>query len=111
MYCCLCTRVRSTAAHISVGALGDSFYEYLLKVMDWTSKADTEARDMYCTAMDVVEGGEGETIQEYVFFMLQCCPLLVPWRGLLCPLLVPWRGLLCPLLVPWRGLLCPLLVP
>ena len=58
VYCCLCTRVtgylfESTAAHISVGALGDSFYEYLLKSWIGTSKADTEARDMYYAAIDV----------------------------------------------------------
>lgn len=45
-----------TAAHISVGALGDSFYEYLLKSWLGTSKADTVARDMYYAAADVSGG-------------------------------------------------------
>ena len=36
-----------TAEHISLGALGDSFYEYLLKSWLMTSKHDIEARDMY----------------------------------------------------------------
>ena len=57
-YVCICTRVmadalESTAAHMSIGALGDSFYEYLLKSWLGTSKADTEARDMYYAAVDV----------------------------------------------------------
>lgn len=37
--------------HISIGALGDSFYEYLLKSWLMTSKKDTVARDMYFEAM------------------------------------------------------------
>ena len=37
----------------SLGALGDSFYEYLLKSWLITSKEDTEARDMYYDAIDV----------------------------------------------------------
>ena len=36
-----------------MGALGDSFYEYLLKSWLVTSKDDTEARDMYYEAMEV----------------------------------------------------------
>ena len=60
----ICTRVmadalKSTAAHMSVGALGDSFYEYLLKSWLGTSKADTEARDMYYAAIDVSVLGFG----------------------------------------------------
>lgn len=51
--------LKSTAAHMSVGALGDSFYEYLLKSWLGTSKADTEARDMYYAAIDVSVLGFG----------------------------------------------------
>ncbi len=38
---------------MSVGALGDSFYEYLLKSWLMTSKKDVEARDMYYEAVEV----------------------------------------------------------
>lgn len=41
--------------HVSLGALGDSFYEYLLKSWLVTSKEDTEARDMYYEAMEALE--------------------------------------------------------
>ncbi|XP_067947803.1 mannosyl-oligosaccharide 1,2-alpha-mannosidase IA-like [Watersipora subatra] len=43
------------SAHTSIGALGDSFYEYLLKVWIQTGKADTEAKSMYDTAVKGVE--------------------------------------------------------
>eukprot|EP00731_Ephydatia_muelleri_P031967 Em0023g474a len=42
------------SSHMSIGALGDSFYEYLLKSWLGTSKADTEARDMYYAAVDSI---------------------------------------------------------
>ena len=38
---------------ISLGALGDSFYEYLIKSWLITSKNDIEARDMFYDAIDV----------------------------------------------------------
>ena len=46
---------------MSIGALGDSFYEYLLKSWLVTSKKDTEAYDMYMDAMQVtlVDGAVG----------------------------------------------------
>ena len=51
---CLC------AGHVSIGALGDSFYEYLLKSWLGTSKKDTEAYDMYMETMQVtLVGGTG----------------------------------------------------
>lgn len=37
--------------HISLGALGDSFYEYLLKSWIQSNKTDTNARQMYDSAM------------------------------------------------------------
>ncbi|CAG5136271.1 unnamed protein product [Candidula unifasciata] len=40
--------------HVSIGALGDSFYEYLLKEWLMSNKEDTEARQMYDQAMQVV---------------------------------------------------------
>ena len=43
----------SFVAHSSIGALGDSFYEYLLKAWLQSDKADTEARHMYDEAIKV----------------------------------------------------------
>ncbi|XP_076260600.1 alpha-Mannosidase class I a isoform X2 [Rhynchophorus ferrugineus] len=40
--------------HMSMGALGDSFYEYLLKAWLQSSKEDTEARQMFDDAMAAV---------------------------------------------------------
>ncbi|XP_014244407.1 mannosyl-oligosaccharide alpha-1,2-mannosidase IA-like isoform X2 [Cimex lectularius] len=40
--------------HMSMGALGDSFYEYLLKAWIQSGKQDEEARTMYDSAMDAV---------------------------------------------------------
>lgn len=38
--------------HVSMGALGDSFYEYLLKAWLQSGKADNDMRSMYVDAMD-----------------------------------------------------------
>ncbi|XP_003424314.1 mannosyl-oligosaccharide alpha-1,2-mannosidase IA isoform X2 [Nasonia vitripennis] len=40
--------------HMSLGGLGDSFYEYLLKAWIQSGKEDSEAREMYDEAMDAV---------------------------------------------------------
>lgn len=40
--------------HISLGALGDSFYEYLLKAWIQSGQTDTDARQMYDDAMDAI---------------------------------------------------------
>jgi len=42
--------------HVSLGALGDSFYEYLLKAWLMSGKTDTQARNMYDDAMQAIEG-------------------------------------------------------
>ena len=42
------------AGHVSLGALGDSFYEYLLKSWLMTSKHDVEARDMYYESLSPI---------------------------------------------------------
>jgi len=39
--------------HVSVGALGDSFYEYLLKAYLQSNRTDTEALEMYNAAVEV----------------------------------------------------------
>ncbi|XP_041066668.1 mannosyl-oligosaccharide 1,2-alpha-mannosidase IB isoform X4 [Carcharodon carcharias] len=41
--------------HTSVGGLGDSFYEYLLKAWLVSDKTDTEARKMYDDALQAIE--------------------------------------------------------
>ena len=43
------------AAHVSIGALGDSFYEYLLKAWIQTNGQDSEAKTMYDNAVIGVE--------------------------------------------------------
>lgn len=39
---------------MSLGALGDSFYEYLLKEYIRSGQMDEEARDMFVEAMDAI---------------------------------------------------------
>ncbi|CAD5207522.1 unnamed protein product [Bursaphelenchus okinawaensis] len=41
--------------HVSIGALGDSFYEYLLKVWLQTDRTDSGAKRMYDEAMKALE--------------------------------------------------------
>ena len=48
----LCLLMCSTET-ISLGALGDSFYEYLIKSWLITNKHDIEAKDMFYDAIDV----------------------------------------------------------
>ena len=55
------THTHTHTGHISLGALGGSFYEYLLKSWLMTSKADTEARDMYYDAI-TVSGSAGRLL-------------------------------------------------
>jgi len=42
--------------HVSLGALGDSFYEYLIKSWLMSGKKDTMARQMYDDAMQAIDG-------------------------------------------------------
>lgn len=39
---------------MSLGALGDSFYEYLLKAWIQSGQTDTDAREMYDDAMQAI---------------------------------------------------------
>ena len=39
--------------HFSLGAMGDSFYEYLLKTWLITGKADEEAKEMFYVTLEV----------------------------------------------------------
>lgn len=41
--------------HVSVGGLGDSFYEYLLKAWLMSDKTDEEGKKMYYDAVQVNE--------------------------------------------------------
>lgn len=51
LYCIVC--YACCVEHVSVGALGDSFYEYLLKAWLQSNKTDSEALDMYNAAVTV----------------------------------------------------------
>lgn len=42
------------AEHISLGALGDSFYEYLLKAWIQSGQTDSDVRQMYDDAMEAL---------------------------------------------------------
>ncbi|XP_016071859.1 PREDICTED: mannosyl-oligosaccharide 1,2-alpha-mannosidase IC [Miniopterus natalensis] len=41
--------------HVSVGGLGDSFYEYLIKSWLMSAKTDMEAKDMYYKALKAID--------------------------------------------------------
>ncbi|XP_016395984.1 mannosyl-oligosaccharide 1,2-alpha-mannosidase IC-like [Sinocyclocheilus rhinocerous] len=41
--------------HVSIGGLGDSFYEYLIKSYLMSEKTDQEAQKMYYSAMEAIE--------------------------------------------------------
>lgn len=41
--------------HVSIGALGDSFYEYLLKSWIWSGRKDDQLKGMYDQALDAIE--------------------------------------------------------
>lgn len=45
---------QSILVHVSMGALGDSFYEYLLKAWLQSGRDDVEARDMFDAAMAAI---------------------------------------------------------
>lgn len=41
--------------HVSMGALGDSFYEYLFKTWLYSNKTDSQAKEMFDTSMEAME--------------------------------------------------------
>lgn len=51
--CLTPSRPSVSADHTSVGGLGDSFYEYLLKAWLMSDKTDAEARKTYDDAIEV----------------------------------------------------------
>ncbi|KAG1681970.1 Mannosyl-oligosaccharide 1,2-alpha-mannosidase IB [Nymphon striatum] len=50
-----CTIAKVASFHVSVGALGDSFYEYLLKAWIQSNKKDKQSLDMFIEAMTAIE--------------------------------------------------------
>ncbi len=53
---CMCVIISvylCAADHVSVGGLGDSFYEYLLKAWLMSDKTDEEGKKMYYDALQV----------------------------------------------------------
>lgn len=40
--------------HVSIGSLGDSYYEYLLKIWIQSNKKNTKAKRMFEDAMDAI---------------------------------------------------------
>lgn len=45
----------SVSDHVSIGGLGDSFYEYLIKSFLMSDKTDGDAKKMYYDAMEVFQ--------------------------------------------------------
>nr|XP_040145094.1 mannosyl-oligosaccharide 1,2-alpha-mannosidase IC [Ictidomys tridecemlineatus] len=60
--------------HVSIGGLGDSFYEYLIKSWLMSAKTDTEAKAMYYEALEAIE-----------MYLLNVSPggltYIAEWRG------------------------------
>lgn len=50
------------ADHVSVGGLGDSFYEYLLKAWLMSDKTDEEGKKMYYDALQVHTHTHNDTL-------------------------------------------------
>lgn len=50
-------RLLLSSDHVSIGGLGDSFYEYLIKSYLMSDKTDDEAKTMYYGALDVSQNG------------------------------------------------------
>lgn len=50
---CLLISLFCIVDHVSIGGLGDSFYEYLIKSFLMSDKTDTDAKKMYYDAMEV----------------------------------------------------------
>ena len=59
---------------MSVGGLGDSFYEYLIKTYIYTTQKDTVALEMYNDALDGIREHLVRLVLNYAFDPL-CGPL------------------------------------
>lgn len=51
--CSLTLSLFCVVDHVSIGGLGDSFYEYLIKSFLMSDKTDGDAKKMYYDAMEV----------------------------------------------------------
>ncbi|KAM9035243.1 mannosyl-oligosaccharide 1,2-alpha-mannosidase IC [Sarcophilus harrisii] len=60
--------------HVSIGGLGDSFYEYLIKAWLMSAKTDIEAKNMYYTALEAIETHLLQKSQEGLTYIAE-------WKG------------------------------
>lgn len=60
--------------HVSIGGLGDSFYEYLIKSYLMSDKTDEDAKRMYYSALDAIEVNLVQKSQGGLTYMAE-------WRG------------------------------
>uniref|UniRef100_A0A3Q2GN43 alpha-1,2-Mannosidase n=1 Tax=Cyprinodon variegatus TaxID=28743 RepID=A0A3Q2GN43_CYPVA len=60
--------------HVSIGGLGDSFYEYLIKSFLMSDKTDVEAKKMYYSALDAIEANLVQKSPGGLTYMAE-------WRG------------------------------
>ena len=56
--------------HVSVGGLGDSFYEYLIKTFIYTTEKDTVALEMYNDALDGIREHLVRSVFFYFYYIL-----------------------------------------
>lgn len=71
--------------HVSVGGLGDSFYEYLIKSWLMSAKTDMEAKDMYYEALEVRQGSLSSWVVGPSVIHHLCCHRSLSAGGLLPP--------------------------
>ncbi|XP_071326428.1 mannosyl-oligosaccharide 1,2-alpha-mannosidase IA isoform X5 [Trachinotus anak] len=60
--------------HVSIGGLGDSFYEYLIKSYLMSDKTDDDAKKMYYSAMEAIEANLVQKSPGGLTYMAE-------WRG------------------------------
>uniref|UniRef100_A0A3Q3BA87 alpha-1,2-Mannosidase n=1 Tax=Kryptolebias marmoratus TaxID=37003 RepID=A0A3Q3BA87_KRYMA len=60
--------------HVSIGGLGDSFYEYLIKSYLMSDKTDEDAKTMYYSAMEAIEANLVQKSPGGLTYMAE-------WRG------------------------------
>ncbi|CAB1333527.1 unnamed protein product [Coregonus sp. 'balchen'] len=64
----------SPVNHVSIGGLGDSFYEYLIKSYLMSDKTDEEAKKMYYSALEAIEANLVQKSPGGLTYMAE-------WRG------------------------------
>ncbi|XP_061573275.1 mannosyl-oligosaccharide 1,2-alpha-mannosidase IA [Cololabis saira] len=60
--------------HVSIGGLGDSFYEYLIKSYLMSDKTDEDAKTMYYSALEAIEANLVQKSPDGLTYMAE-------WRG------------------------------